>query len=106
MVAVVLAAGRVFGSWSVDAAGILAAFIAAGTAWVAVKQFSPLASAYSVATKELAVQASKLEMVAEPEWSLFVADAEEAISRSIQLGSPRVRKVSTTVVKVIPRSCS
>ena len=61
--------------------GILAAFIAAGTAWVAVKQFSPLASAYSVATKELAVQASKLEMVAEPEWSLFVADAEEAISR-------------------------
>lgn len=81
VVAVVLAAGRVFGSWSVDAAGILAAFIAAGTAWVAVKQFSPLASAYSVATKELAVQASKLEMVAEPEWSLFVADAEEAISR-------------------------
>lgn len=81
VIAVALAAGRVFGGWSVDLAGVLAALIAAGTAWVAVKQFSPLASAYSVATKELTVQASKLATVDELEWQYVAADAEEAISR-------------------------
>lgn len=81
VVAVVLAAGRVFGGWPVDLAGLLAAVIAAGTAWVAVKQFSPLASAYSVATKELGVQMSRLETVAEADWPVFAADAEDAISR-------------------------
>lgn len=81
VIAVVLAAGNVFGGWTVDLAGLLAALIAAGTAWVAVKQFSPLASAYSVATKELNIQISKLSTVAEEDWPLVAADAEEAISR-------------------------
>lgn len=81
VIAVVLAAGNVFGGWTVDLAGLLAALIAAGTAWVAVKQFSPLASAYSVATKELNIQASKLATVAAEDWPFVAADAEEAISR-------------------------
>ncbi|GAA5229894.1 DUF4231 domain-containing protein [Arthrobacter cryoconiti] len=81
VIAVVLAAGRVFGGWSVDFAGLLAALIAACTAWVAVKQFSPLASAYSVATKELSLQSFRLSDVAEDDWPLVAADAEEAISR-------------------------
>lgn len=79
--AIVLAAGRVFSKWNIDFAGLLAAIISAGTAWVAVKQFSPLASAYSVATKELGIQASKLETVNEADWAIVAADAEEAISR-------------------------
>jgi hypothetical protein len=79
--AVSLAVGRVSGAWDVDLAGLLAAVIGAGTAWVAVKQFSPLASAYSVATKELALQATKLGAVSEEHWPLVAADAEEAISR-------------------------
>lgn len=81
VIAVVFAASRVFGGWSVDLAGLLAALIAACTAWVAVKQFSPLASAYSVATKELSVQSAKLATVEEADWPLVAADAEEAISR-------------------------
>ncbi|WP_394162288.1 DUF4231 domain-containing protein [Galactobacter valiniphilus] len=81
VIAVVLAAGRVFGGWSVDLAGLLAALIAACTAWVAVKQFSPLASAYSVAAKELSVQSARLATVEEADWPLVAADAEEAISR-------------------------
>lgn len=81
VIAVVLAAGRVFGEWPMDLAGLLAALIAAGTAWVAVKQFSPLASAYAVAAKELGVQASKMSSVAEADWQFVAADAEEAISR-------------------------
>lgn len=81
VVAVVFAAGQVFGGWPIDLAGLLATLIAAGTAWVAVKQFSPLASAYAVAAKELGVQASKLSSVAEVDWQFVAADAEEAISR-------------------------
>lgn len=79
--AIVLAAGHVFGKWNINFAGLLADIISAVTAWVAVKQFSPLASAYSVATKELGIQASKLETVNETDWPIVAADAEEAISR-------------------------
>lgn len=79
--AIILATGRVFGKWNIDFAGLLAAIISAGTAWVAVKQFSPLASAYSIATKELGIQASKLKTVNEVDWAVVAADAEEAISR-------------------------
>lgn len=79
--AVILAFSRITGAWSVDYAGLLGAIIAAGTAWVGVKQFTPLASAYSVACKELSIQADKLQTVVESDWSYVAADAEEAISR-------------------------
>lgn len=81
VVALVLASMRVFGGWDVDLAGFMAALIAAGAAWVAVKQFSPLAAAYSMAAMELAIQADKLESIPENDWALVAADAEEAISR-------------------------
>lgn len=79
--AVALAVAKIVGGWSVDYAGFLGAAIAAGTAWVAVKQFSPLASAYSVASNELAIQADRLREIEEERWALDAADAEEAISR-------------------------
>jgi hypothetical protein len=81
LVAVVLAALRVFGGWTVDFAGLLGALIAAGAAWTALKQYSPLASAYSTAASELAIQADRLHDLNETEWPAAVADAEEAISR-------------------------
>lgn len=81
LLALVLAALRVFGGWDADLAGLMGALIAAGGAWVAVKQFVPLASAYSVAAKELAIQTEKLKGTAEQDWALVAADAEEAISR-------------------------
>lgn len=79
--AIIVAVGRILGLWSIDLAGLLAALISAGTAWTAVKQFSPLAAAYSVATKELGLQASRLASVNEDDWAVVAADAEEAISR-------------------------
>lgn len=79
--ALVLAALRVFGGWSVDLAGLMAATISAGAAWVALRQYSTLASAYSVAAMELSIQADKLRLVEESDWGVVVADAEEAISR-------------------------
>lgn len=81
LIAILLAIARIFEGWHVDLAGVLAATIAAGAAWVAVKQFTPLASAYTVAANELAVQADRLPSVTEERWPLVVADAEEAISR-------------------------
>lgn len=81
VIALVLASLRVFGGWDVDLAGLMAAIIAAGGAWVAVKQFSPLAAAYSMAAMELAIQTDKLKFIPEHDWPLVAADAEEAISR-------------------------
>jgi len=81
LAAIVTAAFRVFGGWHVDLAGVMAAFIAAGAAWVGVKQFAPLAAAYSVAAKELALQVDRLGFVSELDWPEVAADAEEAISR-------------------------
>ncbi len=81
LIALVLAALRVLGGWDVDLTGLMAALIAAGAAWVALKRFSPLAAAYSIAAMELAIQADRLKNVPESDWPLFAADAEEAISR-------------------------
>ncbi len=69
------------GDWSVDLSGLLAIFVLASTAWVSTRRYSYLATAYTIATKELAVQVSRLGTVPEEEWAYVVADAEEAISR-------------------------
>ncbi|WP_315334962.1 DUF4231 domain-containing protein [Propionibacterium acidifaciens] len=79
--ALLLAAIRVIGGWNIDFAGLMASVITAGVGWTAIKQFSPLATAYSVAAKELAIQGDRLRTVSEDDWPLVVADAEEAISR-------------------------
>lgn len=81
LTAVVLAVGRLFGGWDIDFAGLMGAMVAAGAAWVALKQYSPLAAAYSTAANELAMQADRLRHSSEPEWAAMAADAEEAISR-------------------------
>jgi hypothetical protein len=64
-----------------DFAGIVAALVASGAAWLAIKQHSQITSAYRVAAAELAIQESVLESVEEKKWPQAVADAEEAISR-------------------------
>ncbi|MBF6300895.1 DUF4231 domain-containing protein [Nocardia amamiensis] len=77
-----VAAGlRAFGVWDIDWSGVIAACIAAGTAWMGLRQYSRLNSAYSTAANELALQSDKLTDVSEEEWPRAVADVEEAISR-------------------------
>lgn len=66
---------------AVDFAGVVAAVVAGGAAWLALKQHSQLTSAYRVASSELAIQADLLRYTAEEDWPQAVADAEEAISR-------------------------
>jgi hypothetical protein len=64
-----------------DFAGVIAALVASGAAWLAIKQHSQITSAYRVAAVELALQESVLDSVDENAWPQAVADAEEAISR-------------------------
>lgn len=81
VVAVVLAAVTWGRDQPADFAGIAAACVAGGAAWLALKQHSTLTSAYRIAAAELALQASALASVTEDQWPQAVADAEEAISR-------------------------
>jgi hypothetical protein len=77
----VLAGGRAFGAWNIDISGVLAAAVAGGAAWLGLRQYSSLASAYSVTAAELGLSYSKLAETVENEWAAAVADSEEAISR-------------------------
>lgn len=81
VLAAALSVTRLAGGVQIDYAGILAAIVAAGAAWVAQKQFTNLASAYRVATRELAVQEDYVRRAVESEWQYLAADTEEAISR-------------------------
>jgi hypothetical protein len=76
------ALAKAFGYVSLDLAGVVAAVIAAGTAWMNLKQFSTLARAYSFAAAELTIARAHLDHVEdEASWSAEVADSEEAVSR-------------------------
>lgn len=76
--AVLLASGTL----SFDLLGVAATAVAGGTAWTQTKQYQTLASAYAVASLELADIGSRGPSVqTEEEWADFVEHSEEAISR-------------------------
>lgn len=73
---------KAIGLVDVDALGVAAAFAAAATAWTQLKQHEPLASAYTVAARDLGMVSERLdEAHDERTWGQLVKDAEEAISR-------------------------
>lgn len=76
-----LAFFRLFGVWQIDWSAILASLVAAGAAWIGIRQYSQLDSAYTLAANELNLQITNLQNATEDEWWQKVADAEEAISR-------------------------
>lgn len=81
LLAITLAAFRLAGVWHVDLAGVLAAAIGAGAAWLALKQHTTLRSAYALTAAELEKQIASLSSADDAEWPESAADAEEAISR-------------------------
>lgn len=82
VIGICAALGKAVGAVRFDLAGVVAAVIAAGTAWISLRQLSTLARAYTFAANELAIVRSRLELVEdEPSWASEVADAEEAVSR-------------------------
>lgn len=77
-----LALLKVTGVVAVDVLGLTGALVAAGAAWVSIKQYRTLARAYSVAAHELGIVAIRAgRNMGEDAWAAFVDDAEEAISR-------------------------
>lgn len=79
---ILAALARAVGLVSFDLAGVVAAFIGAGAAWLAVRQYSTNARAYTYAAQELPIVYQRLdEITDEAAWASEVADAEEAISR-------------------------
>ena len=73
---------KAFGWISFDLLGFLAASAGAVLAWVEAKQHRTLATAYGIASQELASIATELPTLhSEERWAAFVAEAEEAISR-------------------------
>ena len=70
------------GLLSINVAGLLSTIVGCASTWIAVKQFSNLASAYSITASELAILKSEVEDITDPDkWAIEVDDAEEAISR-------------------------
>jgi SMODS and SLOG-associating 2TM effector domain 3/SMODS and SLOG-associating 2TM effector domain 1 len=73
---------KMFGWINIDLLGFLAAAAGCVTAWIEAKQHRNLATAYGIASQELASIASELPTVSsEGRWAAFVSQAEEAISR-------------------------
>src|SRR5690606_41156173 len=72
---------RLLDLFTFDLAGILAAVLGAGSAWLAVRQYETLSRAYTFAATELSVIHERLAHADEESWAGEVADAEEAISR-------------------------
>ena len=73
---------KAFGWISFDLLGFLAASAAGVTAWIEAKQHRNLATAYGIASQELASIATELPTLnSEERWAAFVGQAEEAISR-------------------------
>lgn len=70
------------GAVELDAGGVAGAALAAGSAWLAIKQHASLASSYGATAAELSTVATRLGLPLDPEeWSAAVAGAEAALSR-------------------------
>jgi hypothetical protein len=73
---------KAFGWISFDLLGFLAASAGGVMAWIEAKQYRNLATAYGIASQELASIATELPTLNNEErWASFVGQAEEAISR-------------------------
>lgn len=73
---------QAFGVFSFDMLGAASAMSAATTAWIQLKQFQPLASAYALTAHELLLVKTRLSGTTdESGWSRLCSEAEDAISR-------------------------
>jgi hypothetical protein len=82
LVGIAAALAKATGYVNLDLAGVIAAIIAAGAAWIGLRQHSTLARAYTFAANELSIVTGRLELVDdEDRWAKEVADSEEAVSR-------------------------
>ncbi|MDX3660780.1 DUF4231 domain-containing protein [Streptomyces sp. ID05-26A] len=81
LVAILFAILRINGAWDVDLSGVMAAAVAAGAAWIGLRQFENLRVSYSAAAGELAYIYHQIPYVEESDWASTVAAAEAVISK-------------------------
>lgn len=78
----ILAVARAVGWFKIDVLGIASACVAGGVAWLQTKQYQNVSRAYAVAAQELSDILTQVNWPEnEEQWSDFVDQAEEAISR-------------------------
>lgn len=83
---VIAGLGKAFGILDLDFLGVAATAVGSATAWLQLQQYETLAVSYGITAQELGfVQELADEPSDEDEWSKFVNDAEQAISREHQL---------------------
>ena len=86
---------RAVGLLDLDLLGLAAAAAGSATAWLQLKQHRTLATSYALASQELSLARSRLELdLSEEEWADEVGRAEEAMSREHTMwltrqGTPR-----------------
>ena len=96
IVGVTLAVSRAAGLTDLDLLGVAAAAVAAGAAWTQTRQHGAVATAYALASQELAAMGSlATRLGSEAELSRFVNDTETAISREHTMWRARRRRDST-----------
>ncbi|MFG3056228.1 DUF4231 domain-containing protein [Kitasatospora sp. NPDC048239] len=87
LLGLVLAVLRAMGEFGYDALGTVSAVAASVTAWSQLRQYRPLAAAYSLAADELELIRTQLTRLdvraadAEEVWARLARDAEDAVSR-------------------------
>ncbi|MHA4949766.1 DUF4231 domain-containing protein [Micromonospora sp. SD19] len=92
IVGVTLAVSRAAGLTDLDLLGVAAAAVAAGAAWTQTRQHGAVATAYALASQELAAMGSLATRIStEAELSRFVNDTETAISREHTMWRARRR---------------
>lgn len=92
IVGVTLAVSRAAGLTDVDLLGVAAAAVAAGAAWTQTRQHGAVATAYALASQELAAMGSLATRIrSEADLSQFVNDTETAISREHTMWRARRR---------------
>ena len=77
----VVAGLRVFGVVNLDLLGVAGACASAAVAWNQLNQNRALVAAYRLTARELNIIRDRVDHVDEPDWPLFVSDAEDAVSR-------------------------
>ncbi|MCR3750925.1 DUF4231 domain-containing protein [Lentzea californiensis] len=81
LVAIVFAILRINGVWDVDLSGVMAAAVAGGAAWIALRQYENLSVGYAAAAGELADVYRRLPHALESDWAATVAEAEAVIGK-------------------------
>ncbi len=80
-IAIALSVIQVYYEWSAPVTPLITTIVACIGSWVAIKQFSNLAAAYTTAANEISLVERTVKKANSESWGNVVSEAEDAISR-------------------------